>query len=324
MRTREQILDLFENYMSSLKFPQQPAELYTPIAYSLFDGGKRIRPMLLLELTDIMGGELEDAVPCAAAIEVFHNFTLLHDDIMDNADIRRGKASVHKKWGQNVAILSGDAMVIYAYHLLQLTKPEFLPMVMREFNKMALEVCEGQQFDIDFESRQDVSIDEYMEMIRLKTAVLFAGSAKIAGIISGVPDNDCRLLYDFGLEIGLAYQLQDDYLDTYGTVEILGKNIGGDIAEGKKTFLAITALNEAGGATRRAILSTFEDTSLPVAHKVSRIKTIYSSLDVPEITVKSIACHLNKATQALEELGKCGHDVSQMRGMVQALANRNK
>lgn len=324
MHTKEQILESFEKYMSSIEFPKEPAALYAPISYALLDGGKRIRPMMMLALADSFGADLRDALPCAAAVEVFHNFTLLHDDIMDNADVRRGKSSVHKKWGQNAAILSGDAMVIYAYHLLQLTRPDILPQVMSEFNKMALEVCEGQQFDIDFESREDVSIDEYMNMIRLKTAVLFAGSAKIGGIIAGAPAAENELLYEFGLQIGMAYQLQDDYLDTYGTEEQLGKKIGGDIAESKKTFLTITALNEAGAATRRAMLATFNDHSLPLSHKIGRIKTIYSSVDVPEITRTEVKKLLDKASQALDKLEKDGRSVSRMREIVAALSDRNK
>lgn len=324
MHNREEIVEIFENYMSSLRFPEQPSELYAPISYSLMDGGKRLRPMMLLVLTDMFGGEVSDALPCAAAVEVYHNFTLLHDDIMDNAEVRRGKSSVHKKWGQNTAILSGDAMVIYAYHLLQRTRPDFLPGVLAEFNKMALEVCEGQQYDLDFESRGDVSIEEYMNMIRLKTAVLFAGAAKMGGMIAGASNGECELLYSFGLEIGLAYQLQDDYLDTYGTAEVLGKNIGGDIAESKKTFLTITALGEAGDATRRAMLATLADHALPLGHKMGRIRTIYDSLDVPEITRAAVNRHLQSASDALDRLSEGGRDIAQMRLMVESIANRNK
>lgn len=324
MNTREQLLGMFEDYILSIKFPEQPGELYAPVSYSLLDGGKRVRPMLVLTAADVFGTKPEEAMPCAGAVEMFHNFTLLHDDIMDNAQVRRGKPSVHAKWGKNVAILSGDAMVIYAYKLLQETRPDALPAVMAEFNKMALQVCEGQQLDMNFESREDVSIEEYMDMIRLKTAVLFAGSAKIGGLLSGATEEECELLYNYGLELGLAFQLQDDYLDTYGTPETLGKNIGSDIAENKKTFLTITALNEAGAATRRAMLSTLAEKNLPLGHKMGRIKTIYNSLDVPEITRAEVKKHLDNAAAASEKLGSKGRDVSSMRGMVEAIANRNK
>lgn len=324
MNTREKLLGMFEEYLSSIKFPEQPAKLYEPVSYSLLDGGKRVRPALLLIAADIFGAKPEDAMPCAGAVEMFHNFTLLHDDIMDNAEVRRGKSSVHAKWGSNVAILSGDAMVICSYKLLQQARAEVLPDVMAEFNKMALEVCEGQQFDLDFESREDVSIEEYMNMIRLKTAVLFAGSAKIGGLVAGASGEECELLYRFGLELGMAFQLQDDYLDTYGTAETLGKNIGGDIGEGKKTFLTITALNEAGAATRRAMLATFSEKKLPLVHKMGRIKTIYNSLDVPEITRAEVKKYLDNATEALGKLEARGRDVTLLREMVDTLANRNK
>ncbi len=324
MDTREQLLVQFENYLSSIKFPEQPATLYGPMSYSLTDGGKRVRPALLLIAADIFGAKAQEAMPCAGAVEMFHNFTLLHDDIMDNAQVRRGKPSVYAKWGSNSAILSGDAMVIYAYKLLQLTNSDVLPAVLAEFNKMALEVCEGQQFDLDFESREDVSMEEYLNMIRLKTAVLFAGSAKIGGLLAKAPAEECELLYRFGLELGMAFQLQDDYLDTYGTPELLGKNIGGDIEESKKTFLTITALNEAGGATRRAMLATFNEKDLPLAHKMGRIKTIYNSMDVPEITRAEVKKYLDSATAALEKLGRKGRDVAVLREVVEVLANRNK
>ena len=324
MHSREELQDIFEKYMSALNFPTEPAELYNPISYSLMDGGKRLRPMMLLMLADMCGGDINEALPCAAAVEVYHNFTLLHDDIMDNADVRRGKSSVYKKWGSNTAILSGDAMLIWAYRLLQQLPSQILPEVFAEFNKMALEVCEGQQFDLDFEKRRDVSIDEYMNMIRLKTAVLFASSSKMGGMVAGASAQESELLYRFGLEIGLAFQLQDDYLDTYGTLEVLGKNIGGDIAESKKTFLTITALHEAGDATRRAMLATFADNSLPLSHKMNRIKTIYDSLDVPEITRTKVKEHLDNATAVLDRFGEQGRDVAQMRAVVDAIANRNK
>lgn len=323
MHTKEQLLGLFEDYLSSIRLPEQPEELYAPVSYSLLDGGKRIRPMILLTVAEILGAKVEDAMPCAGAVEMFHNFTLLHDDIMDNADVRRGKSSVHVKWGRNAAILSGDAMVIYSYKLLQKTRPEVLPAVLAEFNKMALEVCEGQQFDLGFESRGDVSMDEYINMIRLKTAVLFAGSAKIGGLIAGASEKECELLYNFGLELGIAFQVQDDYLDTYGTPEMLGKNIGGDIEESKKTFLTITALNEAGGATRRAMLSTFAE-KLPLEHKMNRLKTIYNSLDVPEITRAEVAKYLGNANAALEKLAEGNRDIIPLCQMVESLANRNK
>ena len=324
MYTKEEISARLNEYISSLEFPAEPERLYAPIAYSLEGGGKRLRPMVTLMAGNIFSGDLGKVLLCAGAIEMFHTFTLLHDDIMDNANMRRGRPTVHKKWNENVAILSGDAMVISAYKLLQQAPPELLPGIMHEFNKMAIEVCEGQQYDIDFEGRDDVTLDEYMDMIRLKTAVLFAGAAKIGAMAAGAGERDCEGLYNFGLELGLAFQLQDDYLDTYGTEETLGKRIGGDIEEGKKTFLTVNALREAGDATRRAMLATFRDSTHPLAQRISRIRTIYNSLDIPDITLTAIESHLRAASAALDTLSVDSIKTEPLKGLIYTLRNRNK
>jgi geranylgeranyl diphosphate synthase type II len=318
MISREEISGLADDYIGSLGFPSQPEGLYGPIRYALGSGGKRLRPALVLMAYNVFASDVERALPAAAALEMFHTFTLLHDDIMDNAAVRRGAPSVHSKWGANTAILSGDAMMIAAYKLLE--GVPHLPEVFSEFNKLALEVCEGQQMDMDFERRGDVALEEYMEMIRLKTAALIAGAAKIGAIAAGAPVKDAEAIYKYGIELGLAFQLQDDYLDTYGTPETLGKNIGGDIAEGKKTFLAITAMEAAGEATRRAILATFADTSHPLRQKVERIRTIYNSLDVPEITLAAVERHLGAAAAALDSLGR---EAPALREMITTLRDRN-
>lgn len=324
MYTKEQISSIVGQYIDSLTFPAEPERLYAPIIYSMEGGGKKLRPMLVLLGYSIFADDVQKALPCAGAIEMFHNFTLLHDDIMDNAEVRRGRSAVHKRWNQNIAILSGDAMVICSYKLLQQAPPELLPGIMLEFNKLAIEVCEGQQYDIDFESCDEVTLDEYMNMIRLKTAVLFAGATKIGAMTAGAGERECEILYRFGLELGLAYQLQDDYLDTYGTAETLGKNIGGDIAESKKTFLTINALREAGDATRRAMLATFRDQSLPIGHKMGRIKTIYNSLDIPRITIDAIEGHLSNASAALDQLGVAPDKTAPLKDLITTLRNRNK
>ncbi len=305
--------------MGALEFPAEPEGLYAPIRYALESGGKRVRPALVLMAYGAFASDVEKALPAAAALELFHTFTLLHDDIMDNAPVRRGRDSVHSRWGANTAILSGDAMMIEAYKLLE--GVPHLGEVLHEFNKLALEVCEGQQLDMDFEGREDVMLAEYMNMIRLKTAVLIAGAAKIGAIAAGAPKKDAEAIYKYGVELGLAFQLQDDYLDTYGTAETLGKNIGGDIAEGKKTFLTITALAEAGEATQRAILSTFRDTTHSLDQKVGRIRTIYNSLDVPQITLAAVEKHLKAASAALDTVDG---DVEALREMVEVLRGRNK
>ncbi len=324
MYTKEEAAALVEKYITGLKFPAVPGKLYAPIAYSLEDGGKRLRPVIVAMAYNLFADDVEKCLPCAAAIEMFHTFTLLHDDIMDNADIRRGKPTVHRRWDANTAILSGDAMMISSYRLLQQAEPALLPDIMHEFNKLAIEVCEGQQYDIDFESRDEVSIDEYMDMIRLKTAVMIAGAAKIGAIAARASAADCEAAYRFGLELGLAYQLQDDYLDTYGTEQTLGKKIGGDIAESKKTFLTINALHEAGDATRRAILATFRDSSHPLEQRISRIRTIYSSLDVPDITLRAIDEHMDRAVDALDSLSVGAAKTGPLKELVATLRNRNK
>lgn len=307
-----------------MKFPDRPRELYAPISYALEEGGKRIRPLLVLMTHGLYSGNTEEALPLAAAVEMFHNFTLLHDDIMDNADMRRGKLAVHKKWDSNAAILSGDAMVICAYGLLRQMPEKHIPVLLDEFTKMSLEVCEGQQYDMNFENREDVTLEEYKEMIRLKTAVIFGASAKMGAVLGGAPEKDSEALYRFGVELGIAFQLQDDYLDTYGTPEVLGKAIGGDIIESKKTFLTITALNEAGGATRRAMLATFKDSVLPEEQKINRMKTIYDSLDVPGITRKVISRHIENASAELDSLSVDESEKAELKDIINTLAVRNK
>ncbi len=319
MHSREEINRLADSYIASLDFPARPEGLYAPIRYALEAGGKRLRPGLVLMTYNVFASDVERVLPAAAAVEMFHTFTLLHDDIMDNASMRRGAPSVYSRWGTNTAILSGDTMMIGAYRLLE-QSPRLAEML-HEFNKLAMEVCEGQQYDMDFESRDEVPVEEYMEMIRLKTAVLIAGAAKMGAIAAGASGKDADAIYEYGMELGLAFQLQDDYLDTYGTSEVLGKNVGGDIAESKKTFLTITAMNEAGDATRRAILATFRDTSHPLEQRVARMRTIYNSLDVPAITLAAVEKHLAAAAAALDSVGG---DVSVLREMLEAIRDRNK
>ncbi|MBQ1226657.1 MAG: polyprenyl synthetase family protein, partial [Alistipes sp.] len=238
--TNNEILQLFESALAQMQTPEEPELLYAPIIYSMSGGGKRLRPVLLLLTAEAFGGNVEEAMPAALAVEIFHNFTLLHDDIMDNADVRRGKPSVFAKWGGNVALLSGDAMLITAYKHLAHVAPDVLPRVMNIFGDMALEVCEGQQYDMDFESMDGVTVEEYMQMIERKTSALLSGSATIGATMAGASEDDIRKIYRFATELGLAFQLQDDVLDSFGD-EALGKKIGGDILEGKKTFLMVQA-----------------------------------------------------------------------------------
>ena len=277
MQTNEQLLSAIENYLAQTEFPAEPELLYAPIGYSLAGGGKRLRPMLLMLSNGIFTDKIQHALPAAAAVEVFHNFTLLHDDIMDNAAVRRGKPSVYAKWGQNVAILSGDAMLICAYRLLGEVPAQLLPQILSTFNTMALEVCEGQQYDMDFERKPKVSVVEYMHMIELKTSVLLAGATTIGALLGGASEEDCRKLRRFAIELGLAFQLQDDLLDSYGD-ERLGKAIGGDILEGKQTYLMITAISRADEPTREVLRSTHRS-QMPDAEKIATIKAVYDRLE---------------------------------------------
>ena len=323
MYTNEQLQTLIENYLAQTEFPAEPELLYAPIAYSLSGGGKRLRPMLVLLAHAVFADNVQQALPAAGAVEVFHNFTLLHDDIMDNAAIRRGKPSVFAKWGQNVAILSGDAMLIYAYRLLCGLPADKLPQVLATFDDMALEVCEGQQYDMDFEKKQKVSVVEYMHMIELKTSALLAGSVLIGALLGGASENDCRKLRRFAIELGLAFQLQDDLLDSYGD-ERLGKAIGGDILEGKKTYLMVTAMSRADEATRNELRSLLADSKMPAERKIAAVKAIYDRLDVPHLTEQQIELRFERALAQLETLSADPARTAPLREFAAGLMGRTK
>lgn len=323
MYTTERLQTLFENYLAQTDFPSEPQLLYAPIGYSLSGGGKRLRPMLVLLSHAIFAQNVQQALPAAAAVEVFHNFTLLHDDIMDNAALRRGKPSVCAKWGRNVAILSGDAMLIYAYRLLSDLATPRLPQILSAFNEMALEVCEGQQYDMDFEQKQKVSVVEYMHMIELKTSALLAGAVSIGAMLGGAPDEDCRRLKRFATELGLAFQLQDDLLDSYGD-QRLGKAIGGDIIEGKKTFLTVTAMSHADAATREELRALLHDDESEPAEKIAAVKAVYDRLDVPRLTEQQIELRFEKALAQLDTLSTDSPCIRQLREFAAGLLGRTK
>ncbi|HIY14938.1 MAG TPA: polyprenyl synthetase family protein [Candidatus Alistipes cottocaccae] len=321
MQNNDQLLQIIENYLAQTEFPAEPELLYAPIGYSLAGGGKRLRPMLLMLACGIFSDDMQRALPAAAAVEMFHNFTLLHDDIMDNAAMRRGKPSVFAKWGQNVAILSGDAMLICAYRLLNAIAPQHLPQVLTTFNTMALEVCEGQQYDMDFEQKAKVSVVEYMHMIELKTSVLLAGSVVIGAMLGGASEEDCRKLRRFAVELGLAFQLQDDLLDSYGD-ERLGKAIGGDILEGKKTYLMITAMSHADEATREVLRNAHRDPTLSDAEKIAAVKAIYDRLDIPRLTEQQISLRFERALAILDTLSAGPERTKRMRDFAAGLMDR--
>ena len=301
MQDTERLLASVENYLAQQELPSEPEKLYAPIGYSLSGGGKRLRPMLLMLTCGIFSDRPERAMPAAAAVEVFHNFTLLHDDIMDNAAMRRGKPSVAARWGRNVAILSGDAMLIWAYRLLGQVEPALLPRILAEFNEMAIGVCEGQQYDMDYEERQKVSVVEYMRMIELKTSVLLGGAVVIGALLGGATAEDCARMRKFAIELGLASQLQDDLLDSYGD-ERLGKPIGGDILEGKQTYLMITAMSRASEEDREVLRHTHTDPALGPAEKIARVKAVYDKYDIPRLTEQQISLRFERALAQLDTL----------------------
>lgn len=323
MQSNEQLLSSIEGYLAQIEFTSEPEQLYAPISYSLAGGGKRIRPMLLMLAYDIFADNRACAMPAAAAVEVFHNFTLLHDDIMDNANIRRGKPSVYAKWGKNIAILSGDVMMIYAYKLLNNTPAHLLPQVLSIFNTMATEVCEGQQYDMDYELRDKVSIVEYMNMIELKTSALFVGAVNIGAVIGGASDDNCRKLCKFATELGLAFQLQDDLLDSYGD-ERLGKVIGGDILEGKMTHLMITAMSHADDQTRDTLRSTHNNSELSDTQKIETIKGIYDTLGIPKLTEKQIYTKFERAISILNTINADKERITPLLKFAEGLVERNK
>ena len=324
MKNNDQILNLFENYLAQIQFPEEPEQLYKPILYSMSGGGKRIRPTLLMLACEAFGGDVQQALPAAAAVEMFHNFTLLHDDIMDNAEVRRGKPSVYASWGNNVAILSGDAMMICSYRLLSKVPSEKLASIMEIFTTTALQVCEGQQYDMDFESRQKVSVVEYMNMIELKTSVLLAGAAAIGAVLGDASEEDCRQIYRYALELGLAFQLQDDLLDSYGTQEELGKRIGGDILEGKKTCLMLNAMSRATEEDREVLRSTYLDASLSDDEKIERVKAIYDKYDIPHLINQQISLRFDRALSILDSLAIPKERTEHLRVFAQNLMGRKK
>ncbi|HEY9543856.1 polyprenyl synthetase family protein [Prevotella sp.] len=296
----EEILTRINDSLDHLVDGKQPVGLYEPIRYVLSIGGKRIRPTLMILAYNLYKDKLQEIMPAAIALETYHNYTLLHDDLMDNADMRRGKATVHKKWNANTAILSGDSMLVLAYQLMAQSDAHMLPAVLNTFTKTALEIGEGQQFDMDFETRDDVAEEEYIEMIRLKTSVLLACALKIGAILGGAPQADIDNLYKFGEQIGLAFQLQDDYLDVYGDPSVFGKKIGGDITSNKKTFMLIQALNKATGNQRSELIRWINADTFDRDEKVAAVTRIYNELQVDRLAQDKISYYFNESQRFLD------------------------
>ncbi len=302
MLTAIEIQKIINQKIEAISYPIAPTDLYQPIRYVLSLGGKRLRPILALMACNLFSDEVEPAIEAALGIEIFHNFTLVHDDIMDNADKRRCQLTVHRKWSDNVAILSGDTMQIQAYQHLAQVPAWLLPKILQLFSQTAIEVCEGQQLDMDFEKKPEVTQEEYLEMIRLKTAVLLAASLQIGAWIGGATDQEAQLLYEFGSSLGLAFQLQDDLLDVYGDSQTFGKNIGGDIVSNKKTFLLISAMNRATGTLKDTLFHWLNADIHQPKEKIQAVTEIYNTLGIKLLCEHQIASFHARAFAALSAL----------------------
>ena len=322
MKSAKQIQDCFESYLQGLDYSRQPDELYAPIRYVLSLGGKRIRPTFLIMAYNMYADDIESVFSVAAGMEIFHNFTLLHDDLMDRADMRRGQATVHKKWNENTAILSGDGMLVLAYRYLAQTKGNDLHKVLDLANETFTGIMEGQQYDMEFETRDDVTEDEYIEMIRLKTSVLLAACVQMGAILGGASDSDAKLLYDFGEKIGLAFQLQDDLLDVYGDPAVFGKKIGGDILCNKKTYLYINAYRLADAGQKRELDRWAVYDGNDPDSKITAVRSIYDAVGVKALSEKLIGSLFDEAMIKLDAVNLPVGSKSLLREYAGSLLNR--
>ncbi|MDR0830134.1 MAG: polyprenyl synthetase family protein [Prevotellaceae bacterium] len=312
-----------EEILQSTDWEIEPVNLYKPISYALESGGKRLRPMLMrmaCELFEKNGSIVENA---AVAVEIFHNFTLLHDDIMDNSPVRRNRPTVHKKWNTNTAILSGDAMMIKSYEFLQKVPQKYWTKIFPLFTQTALQVCEGQQLDMDFETADNISLAQYFEMIRLKTAVLLACSLKIGAILADADDKDADLLYDFGIALGIAFQLKDDYLDTFGDAKTLGKPIGGDILNKKKTFLLLSAIKHSADDINNLLQITIGSRFINDSKKITVITNIFKKLDIPKICEEELEKYYSLAINYLDNISVEEKNKTELKNLMQKLHIRN-
>lgn len=302
MYTSNQLLEKVNQALDHLAYDRQPQGLYAPIKYELSLGGKRLRPVLMLLTYNMYKEDVANIMMQALGLEIYHNFTLLHDDVMDRADVRRGKPCVHKVWNDNTAILSGDTMIVDSFIRMQQCDPAHLPDVMDVFSRTALEISEGQQYDMEFENRNDVKEEEYLEMIRLKTSVLLACAVKIGALLGNATNEDAALLYDFGEKIGLAFQLQDDYLDVYGDFAVFGKRIGGDILCNKKTYLLIKAFEHANEGQRKELESWISRTEYAPQEKIDAVTCLYNEIGVRELCDQKINMFFQLAEQSLQKV----------------------
>ena len=302
MKSIEIYHSIFQQYLDKKMFTQAPQELYEPVNYILSLGGKRLRPLLVLMGCDLFNGKILKALPVAMAVEIFHNFTLLHDDIMDAAPLRRGKPTVHIQYNVNTGILSGDVMLIYAYHFLaQVKSARTTAKLINIFNKMAIEVCEGQQWDMNFESRNDVTITEYIRMIELKTSVLIAAAFQMGALLGGASEAVAEKLYEFGRNVGIAFQIQDDILDTFGDPEKFGKKVGGDIAQNKKTFLVLKSYELANTTQRTDLQELMTTNGLSENEKIEAVKNIFNTLKIRDAAETLMNQYLKIAFENIDE-----------------------
>ncbi len=302
MRTSDELLKMVNDYIEDATITRQPTSLYDPIKYVLSIGGKRIRPVLLLLTYNMYRDDIERVMPTAVGLETYHNYTLLHDDLMDKADMRRGMPTVHRKWDDNTAILSGDSMLVVAFQRVAQCPAENLQDILSLFTMTALEIGEGQQYDMDFENRMDVTEDEYIEMIRLKTSVLLACAVKMGAIMAGASDEDAKNLYDFGEKLGLAFQLQDDLLDVYGDPKVFGKAIGGDITSNKKTYMLINAILRANNEQREELIKWITTDNFDKEEKIKAVTKLYNKIGIRQLCEKKINDYFAEALTYLEKV----------------------
>ena len=320
MKPFQQYLDIINQAIAAIPYPECPDQLYEPIAYHMALGGKRIRPVLTMMACDAMGDDSSKALDAAVGLEMFHNFTLLHDDVMDNADVRRGKPTVHRRWNDNTAILSGDTMLTIATQYIAKTGNW---QVMDLFNKTAIEIYEGQQWDMDFEVRNDVTVDEYINMIRLKTSVLLGCALKTGALIAGAEENQADLMYQAGVDMGLAFQLRDDVLDVWGDPVSFGKEIGGDIMNNKKTFLLINAMRLAQGDDADELRHWLNDPYATRDNKVAGVTALYERLGTRQLAEDAITDYNNRAVAAFTQVNMSDEDKKTFIQLANQLAGRN-
>lgn len=324
MYTIEELRNCIKAELDKQEYVEEPVSLFEPIKYIMEDGGKRLRPVLALLAYNLYRDDVEKILKSVIGIEIFHNYTLLHDDVMDDAELRRGRQTVHKKWNSNVAILSGDAAAITAYRMIESVDDEYLRRVIDGFNQVAMDVCKGQQYDMEFETRDDVTEQEYIDMIYLKTSVLIAGSIRHGALVAGAPEHEYNALYDFGGYLGLVFQLQDDYLDVYGDVAEFGKKIGGDILSNKKTYMLIKALELASPEDKALLKEWIAKKEFDPQEKIKAVTEIYNRTGIKEVVMSKIDSYMAKSRKALAMVDVPEERKVYFREMVDYIGGRKK